>query len=283
MASVTAAPHAPGDREVLPDALGNLRDLGGLCTADGRAIRVRRLLRGAAPSHAGPAALAELAALLGPCDLIDLRTDAEVARDGGADALVERGWAWIRHPIADGNTASGNAAGTGTAASAAVADEIRTLRAVGAYTAAALFVADRLISASTTRPCVVCCSLGKDRTGAVIAILLSWIGVSRLAIEQDFEFSDDCLARQRGLLPERWRPAEAIGPADRTMLRHLLSAPGLPPGAGVGAAVLPVTLPSHDLRTALAAALCDERPRDERSDDVGLRLEPGATGTAGVG
>jgi Tyrosine phosphatase family len=260
---------SPREREILAHLVPNLRDLGGLRTGDGRAIRSRRLIRGAAPSHAGSAALAGLGAVLGPCDLIDLRTDAEVARDGGAEALVARGWTWTRRPLADGNTASAAGAGTGG---------IPRAGAIEAYASAARFVADRLVSAAGSgpingaaapaRPSVVCCSLGKDRTGAVIAILLAWAGVTRSAIERDFEFSDVCLRRQRDLLPERWRAPGSVGPADRGVLDSLRAVPSAPPDHA----------PPRDLRAALTAALCDER-----SDDVGLHVEPGATGLTGVG
>jgi protein-tyrosine phosphatase len=64
-----------------------------------------------------------------------------------------------------------------------------------------------------SRPVVLCCSLGKDRTGMVAALLLARLGVPMADIGADFELSNDGLAAGRHLLPARWAdPASEITP-----------------------------------------------------------------------
>lgn len=178
-------------RALLPHLVANFRDLGGLRTAAGHAVRSRRLLRSAALTHLAPAGVATLTELLGPGVYADLRTDGEVDRDGAPDALVAAGWRWLRIPVRD--KPSGRDLEPLT----------RYRAAMPRYLAAADEVAAAVVG--DHRPIVLGCSLGKDRTGLVAALLLAGLGVAAADIGADFELSNPSLAAQRHLLPTRWR------------------------------------------------------------------------------
>ncbi|MGK5627805.1 tyrosine-protein phosphatase [Streptomyces sp. URMC 123] len=179
-------------RHLFTGSVANLRDLGGLRTACGRAVRGRRLLRSSALlSLEEPVADALTSLVGGPAVYADLRTDREIDRDGGPDALLARGWAWRRLPVTD------------LPADRTVEDSApaRYRRAMPDYVRAARRVAEDL----TGGPVVVGCSLGKDRTGLVTALLLHWLGAAGPDIGADFELSNDRVAAGRHLLPPRWR------------------------------------------------------------------------------
>jgi hypothetical protein len=206
------------DRQRLPDLIANLRDLGGIRLGETHVIRPNRLLRSAALVHLPAGSLDALTAMIGPGTYFDLRTDREVDRDGGAEQLLARGWQWRRLPVQD---AIGD--------EAAVAERYRA--ALPRYVTVAGEIARVLPS---TRVAIIGCSLGKDRTGLAVALLLHWLGAAQADIAADFMLSNACLAAQRRLLPPRWQEganaftiaaaepclaalalAEAIVPGDR--------------------------------------------------------------------
>jgi hypothetical protein len=150
-----------------------------------------------------------------PGTCLDLRTDREVTRDGAPEGLTALGWQWARHPIDDTGTAYG-------------VPEIleRTL-------AAARFA----WHAAEHCPVVVACSLGKDRTGRVAAVLQHWHGRPEDAVVADFLLSNTELAIAADRLLARWRTAGAVTPVHPTdldaVLRLLRTDPrwAVPPGA----------------------------------------------------
>lgn len=181
-----------------PAPLPNVRDLGGLTTEDRMAIRPRRLLRSAALAHAAPASLDALTAELGPATYVDLRTDREVDRDGGAEPLLARGWRWRRFPVQDLEHADSQD-GAPVRYESVISRYVEVARAVAA-------------NVDGSRATVVACSLGKDRTGMVVALLLSWLRVRTAEIIADFLLSNASLAATRHLLARRWQdPAHPIG------------------------------------------------------------------------
>ncbi len=184
-------------RELLDDHVANLRDLGGLPTCHGLALPRLCLLRSSAIAPLPDSSIDAVIALIGQGTYFDLRTDREVTRDGEAGRLAARGWNVVRLPICDLDPDSGQRPGLVEAPVMPV------------YLAAAVTIASRL---DRGRPSIVSCSLGKDRTGIVIALLLGALGVPEHEIVADFLLSNECLARQRPLLPDRWRrPGAAVG------------------------------------------------------------------------
>jgi protein-tyrosine phosphatase len=189
LARMTTLPIAAAP--VFETLVANCRDLGGVTTPGGRVIRSRRLLRSSALIHLSPQTIDILTDTLGPCRYFDLRTDREVDRDGGADALVARGWQWLRIPIQDEEDEP-------------LPPLERHLRALPQYVDAVARVLQEM-PAPADQPGIVACSLGKDRTGLVVALILKWLGVSSSDIAADFLLSNNRLAEQRHLLPPRWR------------------------------------------------------------------------------
>ena len=73
-------PPLPADRHIPLEGSVNFRDLGGYRGIDGRTIRWRHLFRADGLSHLTHGDH-EIVRKLGVATIIDLRTDAEVARD----------------------------------------------------------------------------------------------------------------------------------------------------------------------------------------------------------
>ncbi|MFE4924872.1 tyrosine-protein phosphatase [Streptomyces sp. NPDC056661] len=210
-------------KPLFPRSIANLRDLGGLPATQGRVVRSRQLLRSSALVHLPSATLDNLTHAVGQATYVDLRTDREIDRDGGPTALVARGWRWHRNPLRDDDLRADG--------------ECRT--AVSRYTAAATAVAEQLEAG----PVLVACSLGKDRTGMVIALLLHWLGVSADRVAADYAASNAHLSAGRHLLPKRWRDEHAeIRPVTAAKCHNVLAAAPARPGivAKVAAELLAV-------------------------------------------
>jgi hypothetical protein len=175
---------------LLDDVVANFRDTGGMRTSAGSTLRFGRLLRSSALVQLGPRELEAVVAAAPQARYFDLRTDREVDRDGGIEPLVAHGWIWNRMPVQDEPDDEALAETSGWHE-----------RVIEQYLDAARGIAARF----DKRPAIVACSLGKDRTGIVVALLLAALGVDREQIATDFEASTPNLAAQRHLLPVRWR------------------------------------------------------------------------------
>ncbi|MFC7616334.1 tyrosine-protein phosphatase [Actinokineospora soli] len=176
-------------RVVLPGRLPNTRDLGGLRRADGAVLRDRRLVRTAALVGLDAGVADALHDELGPAVYVDLRTDREVDRDGGPDALLERGWRWRRIPVFD-----------------LVPDEEQdSLRRCARFMPLYLATAAEVAGLLGDGPVVVGCAVGKDRTGIIMTVLLHWLGVPPADIAADYVRSNGFLADGRHLLPPLWQ------------------------------------------------------------------------------
>ncbi|WP_329126879.1 tyrosine-protein phosphatase [Streptomyces sp. NBC_01465] len=176
-----------------------------------RPVNLRPLVPGCAP---GPGPMFRSAAVLATSPegvgaelaslpagrYLDLRTEREVRRDGPPDGLLSLGWRWVRFPIDD----TGNAYGT-----------VRMLERTRQ--------AARLAWAGgRAGPLVVACSLGKDRTGRVAAVVQHWYGLPAAALVADYLYSNVELTRSRDELPERWRAPGAVTEAHEPDLGRLL-------------------------------------------------------------
>lgn len=159
----------------------NFRDLGGLPTADGRTTVHGLLFRSDALECLSPEGVRVVREELGIRSVIDLR--AQIETGGGRP-----GWAegsdveFVSFPLTSEFADWGRLDAEGR----------RTLlsRTYLGYLEAAseniLAVLKHIAGNAGTRPTIVHCAVGKDRTGVIVALLFSLLGVTRDAIVADY-------------------------------------------------------------------------------------------------
>ncbi|HKC29724.1 MAG TPA: tyrosine-protein phosphatase [Jatrophihabitans sp.] len=200
----------------------NMRDLGGLPTADGRHVQPHRLLRSDSLQALTPEDVRHLVHDLDVRAVADLRTGVEVSNEGPGP-MTREPLVSVRHfslfPEA------------GHATDAAADDEPVVLPwqrrdaarpaearrgVVGIYLrylddrADSILNALRLI-ARTDGATVVHCAAGKDRTGVVVAFALAEVGVERAAIVEDYRLSADRVPATLARLASRRTYAADLG------------------------------------------------------------------------
>jgi protein tyrosine/serine phosphatase len=169
------------------DACLNVRDLGGIVTADGRRVRHGALIRSdqlCRLSDRGRTAFLEH----GIRTVIDLRTPTEAAKDPdpiwhehGVDHVLipqqsEQLWREF-DPIAK---------------TRAERDALAIDRCADQNAAMA-----RTVARAAPGGVLIHCLAGKDRTGIAVALLLSLVGVSESDIAADYALSEAALAAER--------------------------------------------------------------------------------------
>jgi protein-tyrosine phosphatase len=165
---VTAA-----DRRIILPGLFNLRDLGGYPTANG-AIPWRRLLRSDALHQLDAPGIRTLADL-GLRTIIDLRTEMEAA--AAPSPLDQLAAAAAHVSILGGDLES-------------LPLELDAIyRFIVEQRGEAIVAAVGPLCADDAYPALVHCSAGKDRTGIVIALVLSVLGVPDELIAADYALS----------------------------------------------------------------------------------------------
>lgn len=182
----------------------NVRDLGGLPTVDGGAVRPRRLIRSDSLQVLTEADVRHLVDDLEVRAVVDLRTGVEVSTEGPGP-LTREPLVQIEHlslfPEAGVNT---DAAAVDDGDGPVVlpwqtrqrpeSEEERRRGAAGIYLSYLEDRADSIIGAlrvigQTDGATIVHCAAGKDRTGVVVAIALAEVGVERQAIVDDYALS----------------------------------------------------------------------------------------------
>lgn len=204
-------------RWIMLDGAVNVRDLGGLPTADGRATRRGRVLRS---DNLQDLTVSDIRLLLDGYELknvIDLRSDAEVRLEGPGP-LTRIPTVTLHHLslFSEGGRHTDVAADTpdrpappagGPAASDAAsgrididkvlpwqgraADQPEHERSIGHYLGYVRDRADSIVAAlrvmtRTDGAALVHCAAGKDRTGVVCALALEAVGVTREAVVADY-------------------------------------------------------------------------------------------------
>jgi protein-tyrosine phosphatase len=270
------------------DGADNVRDLGGLPTADGRIVQPGRLIRSDSLQELSPSDVRHLVDDLRVRAVADLRTGVEVAGEGPGpmtrepevdvvhlSLFPEEGEATDAAAVDDEQ--AGDSAPVllpwqnrdedddlgSDGAEAGDPDEQTRRGAAGVYLrylddrADSILAALRLI-AGTDGATIVHCAAGKDRTGTVIAMALAEVGVTDQAIIDDYERSAERVPRIFARLAQR--PTYAgdmtgkIGDVDKhkpraiTMERMLATIDEIHGGA-------PAWLRAHGWTEADAAAL----------------------------
>jgi protein tyrosine/serine phosphatase len=153
----------------------NLRDVGGMSTADGRRVREGLLLRSALPA-ADDLVPEDFA--WPPTLVIDLRSPLELAEGHPLDGLGSR---VVNLPLLDALEPGERHRHDGTLA--------------GLYRQVNDFAAHLLVElvseiASADGPVLVHCAAGKDRTGIGVALVLRLLGVGRDEVIADYLLTD---------------------------------------------------------------------------------------------
>jgi protein-tyrosine phosphatase len=196
------ADTAPSRKLVL-DGCFNFRDLGGYPTADGRHTRWRRLFRADGLSRLTDDDLAALGAL-GIVTVIDLRTELEADTQGRFPQDVD-GVTYHHLPLTD--TLPGEEESADWDRSAFVAERYLAMVSEGTDTVTA---AVRLLADPARHPAVFHCSVGKDRTGVLSALVLGFLGVPDDVIVADYALSYEAMVQILASLKERYPEAGEI-------------------------------------------------------------------------
>jgi protein-tyrosine phosphatase len=171
----------------------NVRDLGGLPASDDRKTAGSALLRGDNLQELSPSDVEKLVHDVGVSTVVDLRSSAELVSEGPAPLDAVAGVRHVHHPVLPE---------IGTATDA-VADALLLTRAerdrsrypndpvAGHYLGYLEDRPEQVTAALQTiahsrGAALVHCAAGKDRTGVVVALALSAVGVRRQAVIDDY-------------------------------------------------------------------------------------------------
>ncbi|MDE3082389.1 MAG: tyrosine-protein phosphatase [Acidobacteriota bacterium] len=158
-------------RHIDLDGVFNLRDVGGYLCATGERTKWRRLFRSDALHRVTHADLSRLVTL-GVVNILDLRASNEI-EFAGLGAIMNGAFNVVSSPVGDDiATRTGGES---------LADRYLAYLS-GDGMAQAITELSRLLSA----PTIVSCFFGKDRSGTLIALVLSLVGVERDVIIADY-------------------------------------------------------------------------------------------------
>ena len=202
--------HGPDVRRVVALAgCDNFRDLGGYATTDGRRTRWGRLFRAdglAQLTDEDHRVLVEL----GIVTVIDLRTPLEAEARGRFSAAVD-GVGYHHLPLTDTLPGEEQAPDWGDAGF--VTARYRRMLSEGTTV---VVEAVRLLADPDNLPAVFHCSVGKDRTGVLAAVVLGFLGVPDATIVEDYALSRaamlDILDRLRREFPDATDIVERYAP-----------------------------------------------------------------------
>ncbi len=166
-----------------------MRDLGGLETADGRRIRNGAIVRADDIGRLSDEGWGCLVAH-GVRTIVDLRDDVEAE-------MSKRGLTRERSKGTRIELVSIPIRAFGTPADRrllATADKIAQYQVIVDRFRVGLVAACTVVAAAVDGPVLIHCSAGRDRTGLVVALLLSLAGVPTDAIAEDYRLTEPCLA-----------------------------------------------------------------------------------------
>jgi len=209
------------------DGVVNMRDLGGMVTVGGDTVRARRLLRSDNLQDLTPGSVEVLVTRYGVSDVVDLRTDVEVAKEGDGPLRALDGIRHHHHTLYREDTTESGI----PAAERALPWETDERRDAAAAEAAERngghrpshdqFWSEHYLSYLASRPdsgvaalhaiassegaAIVHCAAGKDRTGTVVGLALKVVGVPDDLVVADYAASAERVAA----IMERLRAKDA--------------------------------------------------------------------------
>lgn len=217
------------------DGAVNVRDLGGLPTSDGGKTALGRLLRADNLQELSPADVGRLVNDIGVTTVVDLRSAAELELEGPAPLDAVAGVRHAHHPVLPEVGAT-----TDVVAEAVLARRRADQQRypgdplTGHYLGYLEDRPDEVVAAVrsiATAPgaAIVHCAAGKDRTGTVVALALSAVGVPPEVVVADYAATGDRVDRiieRLGRSPTyrtdiNSKPATAHRPRPETMAAFL--------------------------------------------------------------
>ena len=191
------------------EGLLNFRDVGGVSAGPGLRVARGRLFRSDTPQFLTDDDIDVLVGQLGLRSVIDLRLGYELKIEGRG--LLE-GTAVAHHhlPVTVHDSMQ-----VGTATPILQADDPVVPHYLGYLTSAPESIAGafRVLAQDGALPAVVHCAAGKDRTGVVVAMVLSAIGVPDDEVAHEYSLSQPNIAA----VLDRLRGMESYGPAIDTL------------------------------------------------------------------
>ena len=189
------------------ESVPNFRDLGGYRARDGRAVAWRRLFRSAELHSISRPDIARFKQDIRPRVVIDLRTPRELTRQREISLLGEVGARYHNLPF---RPASSDYLRHETELFRDATDlgELYLYRIRQPEFGKRLVDSLELIADRNNHPLVFHCSVGKDRTGVLAAMLLAAAGVIDEDIVHDYTLSAPFMPELR----DRWRNAAAAPP-----------------------------------------------------------------------
>ena len=190
------------------ESVPNFRDLGGYRARDGRAVAWRRLFRSAELQSMSRPDIARFKADIRPRAVIDLRAPREVTRQREINLLGEVGARYHNVPF---SPASPDYVKQETKLFRDATDlgELYLYRIRRPEFGKRLVDSLELIADRNNHPLVFHCSVGKDRTGVLAAMLLTAAGVIDEDIVHDYTLSAPFMPELR----DRWRNDPTAPPA----------------------------------------------------------------------
>jgi protein-tyrosine phosphatase len=176
----------------------NVRDLGGLPTADGGSIVPGRLLRSENLQELSPADVDRLVEDIGVTTVVDLRTTAEVEFEGPGPLDAVPSVRHAHHPVLPELGSRTDAVAEALLLKKAAADRSRFPddlmcgHYLGYLEERPEEVTGALRSIATSKgAAIVHCAAGKDRTGVIVALALTVAGVEPETIVADYMATGD--------------------------------------------------------------------------------------------
>lgn len=181
----------------------NLRDAGGHRTTSGGRLRTGLLFRGDAPIRLDPDAEAHLNGL-GLHTIVDLRRSAE--REVRPYALPGFAGRFVHVPLI------GEEPRPVSARNGGLAEFNRWVYAARGETIVEIV---RALAGPDAFPALVHCTAGKDRTGVVVGLLQSWLGVPDEVVAEDYALSAERLHADDDEAIEKQQFALGVNVRDR--------------------------------------------------------------------
>lgn len=192
---------------IILESVPNFRDLGGYRARDGRAVAWRRLFRSAALQSMSRPDIARFKEGIRPRVVIDLRASRELTKQREISLLSEVGARYHNVPF---SPASPDYIRQETELFRDATDlgELYLYRIRRPEFGKRLVDSLELIADRNNHPLVFHCSVGKDRTGVLAAMLLAAAGVIDEDIVHDYTLSAPYMPELR----DRWRSDPAAPP-----------------------------------------------------------------------